>query len=89
MYARTRQVQVAPFIFQLKTSVILKSNEEVAEKFWVPLSILDVSEVERTEVKVEEGKLSVDGYIYGGNTVWGLTFRIINILLDRKETSTL
>jgi hypothetical protein len=69
--------------------VILKSNEEVAEKFWVPLSILDVSEVERTEVKVEEGKLSVDGYIYGGNTVWGLTFRIINILLDRKETSTL
>jgi len=89
VYARTRQVQVAPFIFQLKTSVILKSNEEVAEKFWVPLSILDVSEVERTEVKVEEGKLSVDGYIYGGNTVWGLTFRIINILLDRKETSTL
>ena len=89
MYARTRQVQVAPFIFQLKTGVILKSNEEVAEKFWVPLSILDVSEVERTEVKVEEGKLIVDAYIYGGNTVWGLTFRIINIVLDRKETSSL
>jgi 8-oxo-dGTP pyrophosphatase MutT (NUDIX family) len=89
VYARTRQVQVAPFIFQLKTGVILKSNEEVAEKFWVPLSILDVSEVERTEVKVEEGKLIVDAYIYGGNTVWGLTFRIINIVLDRKETSTL
>jgi len=89
VYARTRRVQVAPFVFQLKTGVVVKSNEEVAEKFWVPLSILDMSEVNRTEVKVEEGKLIVEAYIYGGNIVWGLTFRIINILLDRKETSTL
>jgi 8-oxo-dGTP pyrophosphatase MutT (NUDIX family) len=89
VYARTRRVQVAPFVFELKTGVIVKSNEEVAEKFWVPLSILGVSEVNRTEVKVDEGKLNVEAYIYGGNTVWGLTFRIINILLDRKETSTL
>jgi hypothetical protein len=89
VYARTRRVQVAPFIFQLKTGVIVKSNEEVAEKFWVPLSILESSEVNRTEVKVDEGKLNVEAYIYGGNTVWGLTFRIINTLLDRKETSTL
>jgi len=89
VYARTRRVQVAPFVFQLKTNVIVKSNEEVAEKFWVPLSLLALSEVNRTEVKVEEGKLNVEAYIYGGNIVWGLTFRIINILLDRKETSTL
>jgi len=89
VYARTRRVQVAPFVFELKTDVIVKSNEEVAEKFWVPLSILEVSEINRTEVKIDEGKLKVEAYIYGGNTVWGLTFRIINILLDRKETSTL
>lgn len=89
VYARTRRVQVAPFVFQLKTGVIVKSNEEVAEKFWVPLCILDLSKVNRTEVKVDEGKLNVEAYIYGGNVVWGLTFRIINLLLDRKETSTL
>jgi 8-oxo-dGTP pyrophosphatase MutT (NUDIX family) len=89
VYARTRRVQVAPFVFQLKTDVFVKSNEEVAEKFWVPLSILDVSEVNRTEVKVDERKMNVQAYIYGGNVVWGLTFRIINILLDRTETSTL
>lgn len=89
VYARTRRVQVAPFVFQLKTGVIVESNEEVAEKFWVPLSLLDVSEVNRTEVKVDEGKLSVEAYIYDGNIVWGLTFRIINILLDRKETNSL
>jgi 8-oxo-dGTP pyrophosphatase MutT (NUDIX family) len=89
VYARTRRVQVAPFVFQLKTGVCVRSNEEVLEKFWVPLSIFESSEVNRTEVKVDEGKLNVEAYIYGGNTVWGLTFRIINILLDRKETSTL
>jgi len=89
VYARTRRVQVAPFVFQLKTGVNVKSNEEVAEKFWVPLSILAVSEVNRAEVKVDEGKLNVEAYVYYGNIVWGLTFRIINILLDRKESSTL
>lgn len=88
VHARTRRVQVAPFVFQLKTGVIVKSNKEVAEKFWVPLNILGVSEVNRTEVKVDEGKLNVEAYIYCGNTVWGLTFRIINLLLDRRETST-
>jgi 8-oxo-dGTP pyrophosphatase MutT (NUDIX family) len=89
VYARTRRVQVAPFVFQLKTGVCVRSNEEVVEKFWVPLSILEVSEVNRTEVKLDKGKLNVDAYIYCGNIVWGLTFRIINILLDRKETGTL
>jgi 8-oxo-dGTP pyrophosphatase MutT (NUDIX family) len=89
VYARTRGVEVAPFVFQLKTDVIVKSNEEVAEKFWIPLSTLGISEVDKTEVKTDEGKLNVEAYIYGRNTVWGLTFRIINILLDRKEKNTL
>ena len=89
VYARTRRVQVAPFVFQLRKGVIVKSNEEVAEKFLVPLSILGASEIQRTEVKVDDGKLNVEAYIYGGNTVWGLTFRIINILLNRNETNTL
>jgi hypothetical protein len=61
----------------------------VAEKFWIPLSILDASEVNETVVVVDGGKLNVEAYIYDGNIVWGLTFRIINILLARKESSTL
>jgi len=82
--ARSRRVSVAPFVFQLKRDVLVRSNEEVAESFWVPLSRLERIEVSKTEVKVEEGNLNVDSYIYNGHAIWGLTFRIINILLGRE-----
>jgi 8-oxo-dGTP pyrophosphatase MutT (NUDIX family) len=84
VYTRSRQVQVAPYVFQLKADVIVRSNEEVAESFWIPISVLEKIEAGKTEVKVEEGKLNVDAYIYRGHVIWGLTFRIINILLDRS-----
>jgi 8-oxo-dGTP pyrophosphatase MutT (NUDIX family) len=81
VYARTRKVKVAPFIFQLKTSVELRLNMEVAEAFWVPVSGLIQSKVVRSTVRVEESEFSVDSYIYGENVIWGLTLRIIRILL--------
>ncbi len=84
VYTRSRQVQVAPYVFQLKADVIVRSNEEVAESFWIPLSVLEKIEASKTEVKVEEGNLTVDAYIYRGHVIWGLTFRIINILLGRS-----
>lgn len=81
VYARTRRVKVAPFIFQLKTSVELRPNMEVAAAFWVPVSELVHSKVVRSKVRVEESELTVDSYIYGENVIWGLTLRIIKILL--------
>jgi len=81
---RSRRVQVAPFVFQLKSSVGVRMNREVAEIFWVPLNELSRLEVERREVGVEEGKLEVDCYDYGGRVIWGLTFRVLNILLGRR-----
>jgi len=81
---RSRRVQVAPFIFQLNSSVPVRMNREVAESFWVPLNELARLEIERREVAVEEGKLEVDCYDYGGRVIWGLTFRILNILLGRR-----
>lgn len=84
VYTRSRQVQVAPYVFQLKADVIVRSNEEVGESFWIPLNVLEKIEASKTEVRVEEGKLNVDAYIYRGHAIWGLTFRIINTLLDRS-----
>lgn len=85
VYARTRRVQVVPYVFQLKSDVMVRPNDEVAEIFWAPLSALEKIEVSKTIVKVEEGKLNVDAYIYNGNVIWGLTFRIINILLGSRD----
>ena len=83
VYARTRRVQVVPYVFELTSDAMVRKNEEVSESFWTPLSSLEKIEATRTEVDVKEGKFNVDAYSYGGHLIWGLTFRIINILLDR------
>jgi len=49
----------------------------------VPLRTLNGNNVSSAEVEVEEGKLNVDAYVYKGNVIWGLTFRIINVLLNK------
>jgi 8-oxo-dGTP pyrophosphatase MutT (NUDIX family) len=85
VYARNRRVRVAPFVFQLSKSVKLYPNLEVADTLWAPISELTNSSVIESEVLSGEEKLKVDSYIYKGNVIWGLTFRIITILLGKEE----
>ncbi len=82
--ARSARVQVVPFVFQLKSTVTVRTNDEVSESFWVPLAELQKLEVSKRKVKAEEGVLTADAYVYNGRVIWGLTYRIINILLNRK-----
>jgi hypothetical protein len=84
VYSRGRRVLVAPFVFQLKREVGLRLNEEVAESFWAPLEQLSKIKPIPSQVEVQQGQLEVDSYIYNGRVIWGLTFRIINMLLDRS-----
>ena len=86
VYARTRRVRVAPFVFQLKSRVKLRPNLEVADAFWVPFNELERSKVVRSKVRVEECELTVDSYAVGENVVWGLTFRIIRVLLGKNAS---
>ena len=79
-----RRVQVAPFVFALKSAVTVKLNCEVAESFWLPLTELHRLEVERRRVHAGEGTVEADSYEYQGRVIWGLTFRILNLLLDRR-----
>lgn len=82
--ARSRRVQVAPFAFALEFPVTVRTNREVAESFWVPLSELQRLEPKTREVHVNEGDLEVSSYGYQGRIIWGLTFRILNFLLGRR-----
>ena len=84
--ARTRRVRVAPFVFQLKTRVKVRPNVEVAKAFWVSVNDLTRSRVVRSKVDVDHRKLIVDSYVYGEYVIWGLTLRIIKILLGEKES---
>jgi 8-oxo-dGTP pyrophosphatase MutT (NUDIX family) len=80
----SRRVQVAPFVFALKSIAAVQLNREVAENFWMPLSDLMRLEVKRRKVQVEKADLEVDSYDYQGRIIWGLTFRILNLLLNRR-----
>jgi len=85
IYARTRRVKVAPFVFQLKTSVDVRANVEVADVFWVLANELARSKVMKSKVDVDSRQLIVDSYVWGKYVIWGLTFRIIRMLLDKNE----
>jgi len=84
LYSRTRRILVAPFVFQLRSDAKAQLNQEVAESFWVSLKELSNISVTTSHVHVDQGELDVDSYVYDGRVIWGLTFRIINILLDRS-----
>jgi 8-oxo-dGTP pyrophosphatase MutT (NUDIX family) len=84
VYPRTRRVLVTAFVFQLKNNVEVRLNDEVAESLWVPLEVLSKARSTTSEVLVQQAKLDVDSYVYERHVIWGLTFRIINLLLNRS-----
>ena len=84
VYSRTPRVLVAPFVFQLRKDVAIRLNEEVAESFWTPVRDLSRIEATKREVKLEGGKLTANSYVLDGHVIWGLTFRIINMLLAKR-----
>jgi 8-oxo-dGTP pyrophosphatase MutT (NUDIX family) len=86
---RSRRVQVVPFVFALRSEVIVRINREVAESFWVPLSELMRLEAKKRSVHVVEGDLEVNSYDYNRRIIWGLTFRILNLLLNKRSEDDL
>jgi hypothetical protein len=78
-------MRVVPFVFQLASPVNVDTSGEVAEAFWVPLTTLEALQVVTRQVTVQEGVLAVDSFNFEGRVIWGLTFRIINLLLNRAS----
>jgi len=80
----SRRVQVAPFVFELESAVEVRANREVAESFWVPLLTLSQLQVKEHNVRLEDRNMRVDSFDYEGRIIWGLTFRILNLMLGRR-----
>jgi 8-oxo-dGTP pyrophosphatase MutT (NUDIX family) len=79
----TRGITVAPAVFQLEGRVELELNEEVAENFWASLNLLGKLPLTKAQVQSDSAIRTVDSYNYRGHVIWGLTFRILNLLLAR------
>jgi 8-oxo-dGTP pyrophosphatase MutT (NUDIX family) len=88
MYSHTRRMPVASFVFALKNDLSIILNNEVAESFWVPIDELLRIRVTTSEVQVEGDWLNVDSYIHDRHVIWGLTFRIINTLLNKPQPNS-
>jgi 8-oxo-dGTP pyrophosphatase MutT (NUDIX family) len=84
LYSRTKRVLVAPYVFQLRSSVTIRLNEEVAASFWVPLYDLSQMKTTKRQVRDLERTLTAPSYVYEDYVIWGLTYRIINLLLNRN-----
>ena len=83
--ARGRQLDlvISPFVFALEQAVECKINHEVQGVLWVPLSFLEDSENESiVEHRINDLPMRLPAYIYQDRTIWGLTFRMMQSLLE-------
>ncbi len=78
----TGTMDVVPAVFELKESVKVKPNGEVASFRWVELEELLVPAARGTyELHSGGGGVGMPVYVVGDYTIWGLTYRILNDFL--------
>jgi len=79
---RLPAVVVSPFVFIVDTAPEPVLSDEVANTFWVPLSILQDRSVWRdTTVRAGNIEISRFAFHHEGYVVWGMTERILSGLL--------
>jgi 8-oxo-dGTP pyrophosphatase MutT (NUDIX family) len=80
---------IAPFVFALERPGDLMPNEEVVEAIWAPLGALARGE-NSTSVSFDfDGeKLTLPGWDVDGRIVWGLTYRMLQALLEKLHGQT-
>lgn len=80
----TGTMDVVPAVFLLKKKAEITPNEEVSDYKWVGLGSL-LASGSRSTYRLEMGGSSMEmpAFATGDYVIWGLTFRIIETLLDR------
>ena len=79
----TGTLDVVPSVFELKESVEVKPNGEVASFRWVELEQLLAPSARSTFYLDRDGKVGgMPAYAIDDYIVWGLTFRILNSFLE-------
>ena len=80
---RLPAVVVSPFVFLVSNTPDPVLSDEVANCFWVPLSILEDRSVWRdTTVRAGNTEISRFAFHHEGYVVWGMTERILSGLLE-------
>ena len=78
----TGTMDVVPSVFELKVSVEVKPNGEVASFRWVELDELHRPSARSTYDMVRGGSaIGMPAYVVGDYVIWGLTYRILSAFL--------
>lgn len=73
---------VRPFVFVVPPTLSFTANVEVADAFWVSVSMLRSTEAKSEHAITVNGSTArFPAYGVGSNTIWGLTERIVSQLL--------
>ena len=73
---------VRPFVFVVPPALSFTPNIEVADAFWVSVSVLRSAEAKAEHSMLVDGSLAnFPAYGVGSNIIWGLTERIVSQLL--------
>ena len=79
----TGTMNVVPAVFELKESVEVRPNAEVASFRWVELEELLAPSAKSTyELDSDGGAVRMPAYEVGDYVVWGLTYRILSTCLE-------
>jgi 8-oxo-dGTP pyrophosphatase MutT (NUDIX family) len=80
---RPSGVIATPYVFAVRGEIELRPNDEVAEVIWAPIAPLLRGEVDCTFDYPWEGKiLKLPGFKVGERIVWGMTYRMLEILFE-------
>ena len=83
--ARTREVVVVPSVFRLVSDPTLAPNGEVAASEWASLKELAADEARSTYLHDASGtKISFPSLVHRGLVIWGLTERILSVILKGR-----
>ena len=77
------ELGVLPFVVLCGETPVVTLSEELSSYFWVPFEQLKQS---RGMAWVDRGE--VPAYLVGGEVVWGLTYRMLENLLQLTEKTT-
>ena len=75
---------VSPFVYLVSPEAKLDPDPvEVQDTIWVPLSFMQRDGVEKTVRRdlPDETTIEVPALVYGGKTIWGLTYRVLREFL--------
>ena len=81
---RLTNMAVSPFVYLISPEARPNPDPvEVQDIIWVPLSFMQRDEVEQTVRRdlPDKTTIEVPALVYGGKTIWGLTYRVLRDFL--------